>query len=1074
MQGESAVVRTLPTSQSIVNSLSVESAPNKIRRRRRRNNQGDDLTEWFRDLSSALQFNRWEHLRGTLSLAVSQQDTQVVVQNDEETQKQQQKSFWRRIANSVGVAEEEATGNAGNQKLQQMKAGLMRQEKSAGHTPLHLCLHHPHKTPTDIILFLLRLEPRAAAVPENEASGGKFPLHTAVINQMHLEVIASLVEAFPAGISQFDNLQQSPLTYAMDRAKGDTDLQCAPKNFWMAQKDVGSNPEEQEEGSEAEAIGTNEGDDDEEVRLALNWQEEQVDRWSIVHWLLLASATHPQNSLSVGGKKPMLVDALVFAAPPAVISLLIGASVGYLTFEKRATAFAGTTVYTCIYRHYPLPILLSLCLQCPRDVRLVQDETGMGLVAAQFVAGFFRKMSVVTEEWIVVADFVTQAHFVLASGTLPTPQEHHPGFWDWWKKIEFLIAFGTGQKLNPDKNYPTKHLLHAALSNSDVPPLVIRLLLALYPESIHLRTQPPHDMEECLPIHLACVTLDYLPRYYELQLDGSSLLPNSSSSTIDMVVQADPGAVYKRYKRRLPLHLAIHSGKLGSLKHLVDAAPDTLFCRDPETLLYPWLQVVAVGIDLEQAAEGAVGAEGKYNSHSRWAFSARNKYTHHVWRGLSDRQRSNAVLKQYNALEVLERVSTAYKLLRKAPSVMNLTLNKNYNKKKGPIREARDESGMGTVAQHYLNYLFHKPDSTGARRDAIEEHIDNFQKAIEIAPSGDWTSLPPEFERWWTKMRFWIKYCCPKPSHRQLCSSNSTVASFLPTSNERYTLHMAVMNPDTPPAVVELILAVSVASASMRIPKTQVLPIHLAVQTRPYIPRSFESVVNKKRSVIALLVEAHAQGVSETTDDGKLPLHLAIQAGRVQWSEELEPLVRPDPGVLLRRDPTTKLYPFQLMAVKREFTREDRMRFLYMARNQRLVEHWNKRTPSEQTDAVFQQQIDHHRSILGSIFELLRGDVTMIAPHTRFESDSSPPASLAASDGNERTGIPPRGPMTRELSSSTVDQEHTETSKSLTEADTIYSASNIHPPTPTLSIPSNHQAARSREVQGYIPAILNP
>ncbi|KAL7576085.1 hypothetical protein ACA910_000866 [Epithemia clementina (nom. ined.)] len=1063
---------------------------NRTRRRRRRNNSDDDCMDWFPDLLNAIQFNRWEHLRGILSLAVSQQDTQVVVRNDEETQKQQQqKSFWRRIANSVGVGEDDAaaTTNAGNYRLQHMKAGLLRQEKGTGRTPLNYCLHFPEKTPTDVILYFIRLEPRAARIPENDSVGGKFPLHTAVMNQMHLEVIASLVEAYPAGISELDASEQSPLSYACERAKGDTDLQNAPKNFWMAQKDVPIQPEQMREASDRTSLaassdrGTDDGEDNDEGTLLANkWQEEQVDRWSIVHWLLLASATHPQTSLTVGGKKPMLVDALVFAAPPAVISLLIGASVGYLTFEKRATAFAGTTIYTCIYRHYPLPILLSLCLQCPRDVRLVQDETGMGLVAAQFVAGFFRKMSAVTEEWTVVMDFVRQAEYIHTNGEL-SPQGQHPGFWDWWKKIEFLIGFGTGQKVNADKNFPTKLLLHAALANSDVPPLVIRLLLALYPDSIQIETPNPHDMEGSLPIHLACVSPDYIPRHYELQLQGSSLMPNSALSTIDIVVRADPKAVTRPYKRRLPLHLAIQSGKLGVLKPLVDAAPETLFYRDPETFLYPFLHVSAVGVDLEQRADGVLfGPEGKYNSHSRWAFSARNKYTHHVWKGLSDRQRSNAVQRQYNTMEVLERLSTAFKLLRMAPSVMDSILAHDINKKKGPIREARDESGMGTVAQYYLNYLFHKPGGNGSNRELITEHVSVFHKAIELAPSGDWSSLPPEFERWWNKMRFWIKYCCPKPSSRLLSSSNALVSSFLPNSNERYTLHMAVLNPDTPPPVIELILAVSVASASMRIPGTQVLPLHLAVQTTMYVPRPYEQNVSTKRSMISMIVDSYAQGVSETTDEGKLPLHLAIQAGRANWSDELEPLVKPDPGVLLRRDPTTNLYPFQLMAVKREFTPEDRVRFLYMARNESSLEDWNKKTALQQTQAVYQRQGQHHRDILSSIFELLRRDVTMIAPAARAEPSVSSRAVRVASQeqGQEDTETSCDTSYIEEESGQhyLADHEHTETSKSLTEADTIYSSSNAQSPTPTLPSPISHRVINgvgARQIQGYIPAILS-
>eukprot|EP00523_Entomoneis_sp_CCMP467_P003299 CAMPEP_0168748244 /NCGR_PEP_ID=MMETSP0724-20121128/16075_1 /TAXON_ID=265536 /ORGANISM="Amphiprora sp., Strain CCMP467" /LENGTH=2129 /DNA_ID=CAMNT_0008796065 /DNA_START=166 /DNA_END=6551 /DNA_ORIENTATION=- len=1118
-----------PSNSSSFPIYRLEPAANKGRRRRR--GSSEEELDWFRDLTIAIQHGRWNDLRGKLSLAVSHQDTQVVVKNDEEVQKQQKGGFWKRIATSVVGEDNEPS--QGISKLQQMKMALLKQEKQSGRTPLHFCLHHgsgakgsmPNDSakvgafmvPTDITLMLIRLEPRAAQIPD---TFGNSPLHTAVLNQLHLEIIASLVEAFPGGISATDSQGQSPLYYAVERAKLETDLTKSPKTFWMAQKDM----QDHENNNSASQL------EKEHVR-SVEWQEEQVDRWAVVHWLLLASATHPQTSLSVGGKKPMLVDALVSAAPPAVVSLLIGASVVLLTFEKRATAFAGTTVYTCISRHYPLTILLSLCLQCPRDVRLVQDETGMGLVAAQFVTGFFRKMMSGAEEWQVVAEFMTQADNVLRSGTLPEESEH-PGFYDWWKKMEFLVAFGTGKKLQAEKNYPSRYLLHAALANSDVPPLVVRLLLALYPDSIYLQAPSPQNdpsMEGSWPIHLACLTRDYIPRYYESQMMGSSLLPspdgnNDMSSpgvtnsnhinALAIVVQADSSAVYKRHNRRLPLHIAIDAGKLyNSLQPLLDAGPETLFVRDPETFLYPWLHVASVGADREEVASGVLGPDGKYNSHSHWAFHARNKYTHHVWRGLSDRQRANAVLKQYNTLEVLERQSTIYKLLRRAPSVMN-HIHKHHkvdsfaSKKKGPIRQARDESGMGTVAQHYMNYLFEKKTDGGSllqRREPNEEHTRVFQQAVELAPRGDWSSLPPDFERWFNKMRFWIKYCCPNGSHLPSVSSN-----FLPTNNERFTLHMAVLNPDTPTAVVELILAVSRGSASTPIPDTPILPLHLAAQTSPYVPRAYEN--QHEASVIALVAQAHSSAVSETADNGKLPLHLAIETGHANWKKDLEPLVSPDPSVLRRRDPSMKLYPFQLLALHRDYTKDDRMRFQYIARNAYdNEEDWNDLSAREQTRAVYTQYCEYQLHRLTSIFELLRADASIL--ETPKAEETPPPSpeetteviqrdeekapelevQQTSSVLEEQQSLPVQSHEEDETETSTdfgylantplsldvvlgEDLDETETSKSLTEADTIYSV----PQSPQTSVRESSLSARSRSLNqktlpvtnGYIPGAL--
>ena len=1053
--------------------LEPPSSPGKNRRRKR---AGDESIDWFRDLTNAIQFGRWNDLRGRLSLLVSQQDTQVVVKNDEEVQKQQKGSFWKRIATSVGVAGEEEAASSGQSKLQQMKSALLQQEKESGRTPLHLCLHYGavgKGVPTDISLFLIRLEPRAARIPD---SAGNFPLHTAVLNLLHLDIIAALVEAHPAGIAEIDARDQSPLFYAVERAKGETDLSVAPKTFWMTQKEIKEDQRQTED----------------EHTQAVQWQEEQVDRWAVVHWLLLASATHPQTSLSVGGKKPMLVDSLVFAAPPAVVSLLIGASVVLLTYEKRATAFAGTTIYTCISRHYPLTILLSLCLQCPRDVRLVQDETGMGLVAAQFVTGFFRKLNAETEEWKLFTAYVEMANHVLTTGTLPSESEQ-PGFFDWWKKMEFLIAFGTGQKLQSDKKYPTKYLLHAALANSDVTPLAVRFLLALYPDSVELETPAPHELEGSLPIHLAAVTQDYIPRYYEWQIVGSSLLPspghddgndqNSSGlhrthqshlSSLDVVVKANPEAVLIRYKRRLPLHMAIDAGKLySSLKPLIDSAPETLLCRDPETFLYPWLHVAAAGTDLDQVTAGVLGPDGKYKSHSRWAYFARNKYTNNVWRGLSDRQRGNAVVKQYNTLEVLERSSTIYRLLRRAPAVMDHlnqigSLESYGSKKKGPIRMARDETGMGTVAQHYLNYVYPKTE-TGKGRILSEDNKRTFQKAIQLAPTGDWISLPPDFERWFNKLKFWIKYCCPSSSQLSSVGDNS-----IPANNDRFALHMAVMNPDTPPDVIRLLLAVSRPSASMVIPHTSILPLHLAAETSPYVPRSYEEPC---ASTVSLLINAYPDSVVQPNDAGRLPLHLAIAAGRVDWEDSLSYFVGKDNGVLKWRDPVSDLYPFQQVAIKREFSKEDRMRFQYLGRNKSDESTWNTMSPREQTRAVYDQYQEFELSQLTSIFELLRRDTSIFDPPPPSKSDSAKNLATASSkvdpledEDSEAEGVETSyhpddheeditesthgqdylkdTPISLDMvlaPRSPVDQTESEASNTLTEADTIVSVPLLSP-----------------------------
>jgi hypothetical protein len=241
-------------------------------------------------------------------------------------------------------------------------------------TPLHLVVSC-RKVPVDIVQSLVTLEPRAVSLPN---ISGRLPLHFAIVHRADISVIAALIDAFPAAISYPDSKGQSPLQYAVDIARRDsTKGPSPPRTYWMPLPDFCD-----------EAL----------------WQQEQTERWSVVHWLLLSSATHLQTSLSLGGRKPILVEALVSAASPAVISLLIGASVMLLSHENRATAFAASTLYTCITRHYPLTILKSLANQCPSDVHEVRDETGMGLVAAQFISGCFEQVEN-SQELCISEDF---------------------------------------------------------------------------------------------------------------------------------------------------------------------------------------------------------------------------------------------------------------------------------------------------------------------------------------------------------------------------------------------------------------------------------------------------------------------------------------------------------------------------------------------------------------------------------------------------------------------------------------------------------------------------------------------
>ena len=950
--------------------------------------------DWFQCVHKGIHSGRWDSCREMLNLRLEEQSNRNSGNGSNNSSTpttpespRKKFGFWRRITGVTGnISSGDDRGILDNKK----KPTFLQQDKD-GRTILHAALTHS-STPSDILLLLIQVERQAAAVPNAK---GRFPLHTAVWYGHDMEVIAELVEAYPAAIGATDGRGQTPLAYAMATAIQKTNIEEAPSSFWMPY----TSSEEDDEDEEAQA----------RTSAQKHWQEAAVERWAVVHWLLLASATYPQTSLTVGGQKPMLVEALVFAAPPAVVSLLIGASVVLLSYEKRASAFAGTTLYTCIARQYPSSILMSLALQCPADVCGVADETGMGLIAAQFVVGCFQRRNDATEEWALVEDIWMAIQETIMEGQLPD-RVIDPALCDWWAKIEFLILFCAGNPQraqamsSSSKSKLRNYLLHQAAINSDVPPTVLRLLLALYPQSAALPA--PTDMglnlKDALPLHLVAQTPEYLPRNYELPI-------MTSENALDIVLQANLQAVWEPHRGRLPLHWAISRGKsYPSIKALVEVDPDRMLrILDPETQLYPFLLAAYVyGVDglgqlpkeykrhQEQrfvAAQGDVlAATDDYDAYGkayvRWTRMARNQYTHYVWKGLSERQKAAAVYRVIQGKSV-SGLSTIWELLLHTPDLVPQSPFKRV-----PTNSARDDRGVGTVANHFLSFCY---STAPIGRNTIqgdpvgfhEEHWSTLREAIRTAPSGGLANIPTDFEKWFHKMRFWIRYCCPaNPSVRRGNAKSLRVDPRwdCPGNDDDFLLHMAVMNPDTPPVIINLLLGAAPISATMPIPNTRFLPLHIACRTPAYVPRIFEAPYD---SCIRILSRVYPEATREVDDDNKLPLHRAIES-RKSWSD-LEVLVKAYPQSLVVRTPDSRLFPFQQMALPKPITRIQRLNSLYKARNSVETELWESYTPLEKVQVVRQQRKQDDLGVLTCIFELFRRNVYMVEPSSVDVSDQS-------------------------------------------------------------------------------------
>ncbi len=842
--------------------------------------------DWHKDISYAVKSGRFETVRGHLSLQLSvssnTSNTSESGRNDESHKNGSKGGFWSRLS---GLSFIDSSKDS---------TGLLTLDED-GRTPLHVALTS-RRTPPDVILSMIRVEPKAVAVANGR---GRFPLHFAVVHKQHIKVVAELIDTFPAALSAQDTKDMSPLAYALDGARRETNLSEAPSTFWMPVTD----------GS-AEAL----------------WQEEQGERWGIVHWLLLSSATYPQTSLSVGGKKPMLVDALIYAAPPAVISLLIGASVVLLSHANRATAFAGSTLYSCIARHYPLTILMSLVSQCPKDVHKVRDETGMGLISSQFISGCF-KQNRKTHEWSVSGALYSTLLEAIEDEFL---RDDDPAFLDWWKKIEYLIAFSTGAN-NPDK-FPKNQLLHAALKNIDTPPLVVRMILALYPQSIQLLDQ------ETLahPLYIAASRPEYIPRKYEVEMCGRE-------SILEIVLSHEKRLINKRHELRLPIHAAISSGRVYSdYRCLVTSHPEFLLQRDPETGLYPFLQAAAVRQKL---------------GHFRLACVARNKYSYAEWTNMSDLEKANAI-QQVTEEEERALFESIYQLLRLEPSVVECL----HISRRRPSIERQNMQGTDMVSSHFISWLYEENE----RGEWVTNETNSqfLRKILDGAVSiGE---LPAPWESWWATMKHCIRQCCPN----KLANDDRKLS--IPNDDDQYLLHAALLNGDTPPPVVSLLLTFYPMSASMCLPGTSLLPLHIAAWTTEYASRGFETFGPHSLELVSI---AYPEAASKKAD-GSLPLHIAIRRGK-NWSSFRE-LVNLYPESICEKDPILNLYPFQVVAMDRDMAPDLRCYFQCAARNQYDESIWKALTPFQQSKQIRQLQQRYKKAGLDTLFELLRKSVSIV------------------------------------------------------------------------------------------------
>ena len=164
------------------------------------------------------------------------------------------------------------------------------------------------------------------------------------------------------------------------------------------------------------------------------------------------------------------------------------------------------------------------------------------------------------------------------------------------------------------------------------------------------------------------------------------------------------------------------------------------------------------------------------------------------------------------------------------------------------------------VSTHFISLLYEEKEN-GVW--VINESNDQlFQNVLDgVSPAGDLSTV---FESWWETMKYWIRYCCPNNL------SNDDRKLSVPDNDDQFLLHAALLNCDTPPRIVSLLLALYPLATSMCLPGTSLLPLHIAAWTTEYAPAKYllskdEFIRHVSSNLVAMFLVLFEHSVSIRT-----------------------------------------------------------------------------------------------------------------------------------------------------------------------------------------------------------------
>jgi hypothetical protein len=263
---------------------------------------------------------------------------------------------------------------------------------------------------------------------------------------------------------------------------------------------------------------------------------------------------------------------------------------------------------------------------------------------------------------------------------------------------------------------------------------------------------------------------------------------------LKIVLASDETLTRKRHLNRLPLHDTVSTSKsLSFLDALIQKDRRSLSVRDPLTKLYPF-QMAALG-----------------NLNKNAALWAHSRYSPEEWKSIEPEERANAVDEVIEEQKA-EQLSTIFFLLREFPlAVAPSTVARKAH-------EFRDSYGNGMISSLYLLLVYARTDD--GEYIVLQSNLELLENAIDLQ------EIPSELEAWWSKLKFWIRYCYKSEIKLQ--------------NDDGFLLHAAAANPDVPPLLIELLIAFFPDSATIPVNGTTEYPLHIAAATPRYEPQPFE------------------------------------------------------------------------------------------------------------------------------------------------------------------------------------------------------------------------------------------